>query len=76
MEHALRKESLLELFLNSTLSTLDPLRHTISSFWRENKLLILKFENRLDMLGLRRGLAGETKEKRLKIYKRSNFTNQ
>jgi hypothetical protein len=75
MEYAPRKEFLLELSLNSTFSTLDLFRHTVSSFWRENKLLILKFEDRLGMLGLRRGLAGETKEKRLKIHKGSNFTN-
>jgi hypothetical protein len=75
MEHALRKKFFLELSLNSTPSTFNLFRHTVNFFWRENKFLILKFEDRLGILNFRRELAGETKKKRLKIYKGSNFIN-
>jgi hypothetical protein len=66
MEHTFRKGFFLELFLNSIPFTLDLFRYTVSFFWRENKLLILKFEDRFGMLGLSQGISRRNEEEALK----------
>jgi hypothetical protein len=76
IEYKLRKEIFLKLSLNFIPFTLNPFNYTINFFPWEKQFFILRFENWLGVLNLRRKLAEETKEKHLKIYKRSNFRNQ